>query len=119
MCAIFGFYLNRELNDNDIKLGRKALGMLAHRGPDNSGLWFNKKDGIFLGHNRLSIIDTSSKNNQPMIYNETKLIFNGEIYNFKEIKEKFKDKFSKFKTHGDTEVLLKLFHYYEKKLLIF
>lgn len=119
MCAIFGFYLNRELNDNDIKLGRKALGMLAHRGPDNSGLWFNKKDGIFLGHNRLSIIDTSSKNNQPMIYNETKLIFNGEIYNFKEIKEKFKDKFSKFKTHGDTEVLLKLFHYYEKKTFNF
>ncbi len=119
MCAIFGFYLNRELNNNDIKLGKKALKMLAHRGPDNSSIWFDKKDGIFLGHNRLSIIDTSSKNNQPMIYKETKLTFNGEIYNFREIKEKYKNKFSEFKTHGDTEVLLKLFHYYEKKAFSF
>ena len=88
MCAIFGFYLNRELNINDINLGKKALKMLEHRGPDDSGTWFNKKEGIFFGHNRLSIIDTSSLNKQPMSYNGTTLIFNGEIYNFEEIKKK-------------------------------
>ena len=115
MCAIFGFYLNRELNINDINLGKKALKMLEHRGPDDSGVWFNKKEGIFFGHNRLSIIDTSSLNKQPMSYNGTTLIFNGEIYNFEEIKKKYKNKFPKFKTRGDTEVLLKSFHYNEKK----
>ena len=115
MCAIFGFYLNRELNIDDINLGKKALKMLTHRGPDDSGVWFNKEEGIFFGHNRLSIIDTSSVNKQPMNYNDTTLIFNGEIYNFKEIKEKYKNEFSKFKTHGDTEVLLKSFHYHEEK----
>ncbi|MBD1109341.1 asparagine synthase (glutamine-hydrolyzing) [Pelagibacterales bacterium SAG-MED50] len=117
MCAIFGFYLNRELNINDINLGKKALKMLEHRGPDDSGVWFNKKKGIFFGHNRLSIIDTSHLNKQPMSYNGTTLIFNGEIYNFKEIKKKFENKFPKFKTLGDTEVLLKLFHFNEKKTL--
>ena len=115
MCAIFGFYLNRELNINDINLGKKALKMLEHRVPDDSGVWFNKKEGIFFGHNRLSIIDTSSLNKQPMSYNGTTLIFNGEIYNFEEIKKKYKNKFPKFKTRGDTEVLLKSFHYNEKK----
>ena len=115
MCAIFGFYLNRELNINDINLGKKALQMLEHRGPDDSNVWFNKKEGIFFGHNRLSIIDTSSSNKQPMSYNGTTLIFNGEIYNFEEIKKKYKNKFPKFKTRGDTEVLLKSFHYNEKK----
>jgi len=115
MCAIFGFYLNRELNINDINLGKKALTMLEHRGPDDSGVWFNKKEGIFFGHNRLSIIDTSSLNKQPMSHNGTTLIFNGEIYNFEEIKKKYKNKFPKFKTRGDTEVLLKSFHYNEKK----
>jgi len=117
MCAIFGFYLNRELNINDINLGKKALKMLEHRGPDDSGIWFNKKKGIFFGHNRLSIIDTSPLNKQPMSYNGTTLIFNGEIYNFKEIKKKFENKFPKFKTLGDTEVLLKLYHFNEKKTL--
>ena len=117
MCAIFGFYLNRELNINDINLGKKALKMLEHRGPDDSNVWFNKKEGIFFGHNRLSIIDTSSANKQPMSYNGTTLIFNGEIYNFEEIKKKYKNKFPKFKTRGDTEVLLKSCHFNEKKTL--
>ena len=108
MCGIFGFYLSRKLIDNDIKVGLEGLKNLNHRGPDDSGFWCDKEKGIFLGHNRLSIIDTSNKNSQPMKYSDTIISYNGEIYNYLDIKKKFKNDFSSFSTTGDTEVLLKL-----------
>jgi len=108
MCGIFGFYLSRKLIDNDIRVGLEGLNVLNHRGPDDSGFWCDKEKGIFLGHNRLSIIDTSNKNSQPMKYSDTIISYNGEIYNFLDIKRKFKNDFSSFSTTGDTEVLLKL-----------
>ena len=108
MCGIFGFYLSRKLIDNDIRVGLEGLKGLNHRGPDDSGFWCDKEKGIFLGHNRLSIIDTSNKNSQPMKYSDTIISYNGEIYNFLDIKRKFKNDFSSFSTTGDTEVLLKL-----------
>ena len=108
MCGIFGFYLSRKLIDNDIRVGLEGLKGLNHRGPDDSGYWCDKEKGIFLGHNRLSIIDTSNKNSQPMKYSDTIISYNGEIYNFLDIKRKFKNDFSSFSTTGDTEVLLKL-----------
>jgi len=110
MCGIFGFYLSRKLIDSDIKYGEKALKELNHRGPDDSGFWYDKEQGIFLGHNRLSIIDTSKKNSQPMKYNDTIISYNGEIYNYLDIKRKFKNDFANFETNGDTEVLLKLWN---------
>ena len=108
MCGIFGFYLSRKLIDNDIRVGLEGLKGLNHRGPDDSGFWCDKEKGIFLGHNRLSIIDTSNKNSQPMKYSDTIISYNGEIYNYLDIKKKFKNDFSSFSTTGDTEVLLKL-----------
>ena len=108
MCGIFGFYLSRKLIDNDIRVGLEGLNVLNHRGPDDSGFWCDKEKGIFLGHNRLSTIDTSNKNSQPMKYSNTIISYNGEIYNFLDIKRKFKNDFSSFSTTGDTEVLLKL-----------
>lgn len=110
MCGIFGFYLSRKLIDSDIKYGEKALKELNHRGPDDSGFWYDKEQGIFLGHNRLSIIDTSKKNSQPMKYNDTIISYNGEIYNYLDIKRKFKNDFTNYETNGDTEVLLKLWN---------
>ena len=108
MCGIFGFYLSRKLIDNDIRVGLEGLKGLNHRGPDDSGFWCDKEKGIFLGHNRLSIIDTSNKNSQPMKYSDTIISYNGEIYNYLDLKKKFKNDFSSFSTTGDTEVLLKL-----------
>ena len=61
MCGIFGFYLKRKLVEKDINEGIKYLKLLNHRGPDDSGYWYDKEKGIFLGHNRLAIIDTSKK----------------------------------------------------------
>ena len=107
MCGILGFFLNRPLSDKDIDKGVKALNSQKHRGPDNTSFWKNEDEGVFIGHNRLSIIDLNVSGNQPMIYNETVISFNGEIYNYKELKNKYLSK-QKFNSFSDTEVLLKI-----------
>ena len=82
--------------------------MLAHRGPDGQGIFF--KETIFglvgLGHRRLSIIDLSAAANQPMHYDGLHIIFNGEIYNYDEIRNKLISLGHHFSTHSDTEVIL-------------
>ena len=109
MCGIFGFYLNRRLSDIDVKNGKKYLDLLSHRGPDNTGFFIQKDIGLFIGHKRLSIIDVTDKSNQPMqIGNET-IAYNGEIYNYIEIKNRLISKGYSFDTTSDTEVIIKLF----------
>ena len=83
------------------------LNVIEHRGPDNSGVWNDKSRGIYFGHRRLTIIDKSVYGNQPMISRcrNKVLIFNGEIYNFLEIK-KLLPNHNKLKGTSDTEVLL-------------
>ena len=78
---------------------------LSYRGPDSKGIFTD--EGISLGHNRLSIIDLSASANQPMYDNRQELVmvFNGEIYNFKELKKELESEY-KFKTQSDTEVIL-------------
>lgn len=107
MCGIFGFYLKRKLVEKDINEGIKYLKLLNHRGPDDSGYWYDKEKGIFLGHNRLAIIDTSKKNSQPFTDGNAVISYNGEIYNYLDIKRKYKHVFNNFKTSGDTELLIK------------
>ena len=82
MCGIFGFWLNKKLSDEDIKLGRDNTILLSHRGPDNQGEWYNVDKGIYIGFRRLSIIDLTNASNQPMSRENTTLAFNGEIYNY-------------------------------------
>lgn len=99
MCGISGFNWKDE---NKIATMVKSL---AHRGPDASGIFVDER--ISLGHNRLSIIDLSTNANQPMFDNKKELIvvFNGEIYNFQEIKKELEGEYE-FKTKSDTEVIL-------------
>lgn len=108
MCGIYGqINKNREI-DKDVFL--KSLETLEKRGPDNFGTYFNGNIG--LGHRRLSIIDLSESGKEPM-FNETgtiSIVFNGEIYNYKEIKERLKKKHV-WKSNTDTEVLI---HAYEE-----
>jgi len=98
MCAINGFNFKDE--DLVLKMNRTTY----HRGPDSSGIFLD--NNISLGHNRLSIIDPNTTANQPMESDNGNfvVVFNGEIYNFKELKEELKD--YPFKTKSDTEVIL-------------
>lgn len=104
MCGINGLF---NLNGKPVskEVVEKMNNILAYRGPDAEGIYHN--NNITLGHRRLSIIDLDQNNNQPL-YSEDKryaIVYNGEIYNYKEIKSQLTGEF-KFKTEGDTEVLL-------------
>ena len=106
MCGVAGYFGEEQIPEKNLKT---CQDLMRRRGPDATGL-FKSKDNInfALLHSRLSIIDKSDKSNQPF-YDDLKnvLSFNGEIYNYLEIKKKLQ-KTTKFKTSGDTEVLFNL-----------
>jgi asparagine synthase (glutamine-hydrolysing) len=104
MCGLFGQVSNDRLSDESQLL--IGLTKIAHRGPDGQGVWSDSN--AWLGHQRLAIIDLSSAGRQPMVdsRNETILVFNGEIYNYLELKRDLQAKGYIFKTDTDTEVLL-------------
>ena len=110
MCGITGaLYANPVLGEEQfVRLIKKMSNTLVHRGPDDSGAWVDAQAGIGLGHRRLSIVDLSSSGHQPMISSNKRyvIIFNGEIYNFKEIKTDLQKRGIQFVGHSDTEVLL-------------
>ena len=105
MCGIAGIISkkNTEVNKEDIRIMDTVM---AHRGPDAEGIYIDGNIG--LGHRRLSIVDLSENGNQPMISYDEKyvLVFNGEIYNYIELKEKLMHKGAQFNTETDTEVIL-------------
>ena len=98
MCGIFGII--GEYNEEKAK---HALAKLAHRGRDNCGIIQRKN--LFFAHHRLSIQDTASHANQPLIHEDILLSFNGEIYNFKELRAELISDFD-FKTNSDAEVII-------------
>lgn len=106
MCGIAGYISDKRLD------GAEMLSCLHHRGPDHNGNYtgtaLNKT--IFTGHTRLSILDLSQSGNQPMLSADKSVVltFNGEIYNFKDLKSRFLSKES-FHSATDTEVILKLY----------
>ena len=108
MCGFCGFYLNIQNNVNESK--KILLDMnnaISHRGPDAEGYEFDENEKIFLAHKRLSIIDLNTRSNQPFINkrHHISLVYNGEIYNYVELKEALKNKYE-FTTSGDTEVII-------------
>lgn len=106
MCGIIGF--SGTFEPAALNAG---LRVLRHRGPDDSGLHVDKIAGIGLGHTRLSILDLSPLGHQPMLSADGKvaIVFNGEIYNFHELRQELKAKGYSFRSHSDTEVLLNLY----------
>lgn len=113
MCGIAGF-LNYSLDRNVID---QIQNIQKHRGPDYQGE-FNHKD-LTLLHQRLSIIDLDERANQPFIKGGLAIIFNGEIYNYKEIKAKLITQYNiEFQTSSDTEVLLELYRYEKENCLL-
>lgn len=108
MCGIAGFFSNVDLSNYE-NLISKMNDSLVHRGPDDSGLWFDEKQKIALGHKRLSILDLSIAGHQPMFSDSGRfvIVFNGEIYNHLEIRKKIEVKNSVlWKSNSDTETLL-------------
>lgn len=110
MCGIAGFVdSGLSVDTRDILL-ESMLERMAHRGPDARGKYF---DGpVALGHNRLSIIDLSSDGNQPMQRGRNYIVYNGEIYNYKEIRSSLESSGVIFSTQSDTEVILAAYEKY-------
>ena len=118
MCGIVGIIKKTGIvGQIELDSVQKALKSQSHRGPDANLFWADQK--VVLGHNRLSIIDLSTSANQPFHRDDLGLviIFNGEIYNYKVLKDELLKLGASFNTSSDTEVLLLAFHYFGESFL--
>ena len=116
MCGIAGALSQSDISEVFLS---KMTDVLAHRGPDGEGHWISGDKKVGLGHRRLSIIDLSANGKQPMSYADERyhITYNGEIYNYLELKEELIQKGYQFKSNTDTEVLLALYHDRKEKCL--
>ncbi len=109
MCGIAGYIsLHKKLTEEDLVRG---AGVLSHRGPDADGFFFTDDKTVGLAHRRLAILDLSASANQPMFSADGRfcIIFNGEVYNFRELATQLTCGGKSLKTSSDTEVILELF----------
>lgn len=111
MCGIYGV-INRKVRREQ---AMECLDTMIHRGPDGFGLW--QEDGVTLGHRRLAILDLSSAGSQPMSYANERywMTFNGEIYNFIEIREELQHKGYTFRGNSDSEVIMAAYCEWKEK----
>ena len=111
MCGIIG-WANRSGDTGSISWLEQGLHSMHHRGPDGSGIWISDDHKTVFGHNRLSIIDLSLEGNQPMVNGDGDLCitFNGEIYNYLDLKKELVGAGYSFRSNSDTEVLLAGYH---------
>lgn len=114
MCAIIG-NIGKDINKKQFEASRDVL---SHRGPNAKGVYYDEKNNVALGHRRLSIIDLSDAGTQPFVSNDKRyvLIFNGEIYNYIELKKGLEADYD-FQTKTDTEVLLAAYIKWGKECL--
>lgn len=119
MCGITGVFNHsrrEDVSEEKIRLMRDSM---THRGPDDSGIYINPDRSVGLGHRRLSIIDLSPLGRQPMTDSTGRLYitYNGEIYNFRELRSDLEKEGVFFRSQSDTEVLLYLYKKHGKKML--
>jgi asparagine synthase (glutamine-hydrolysing) len=120
MCGINGIFAYHgaasPVSRDELLLTRDEM---FSRGPDGLGLWISKDDRAGLGHRRLAIIDLSERGSQPMTTVDGRLsvVFNGEIYNYQELRQKLILKGARFQSKSDTEVLLHLYDHYGKDMV--
>jgi len=111
MCGIFGMIVPKG-KQPDPYLVEKCTDRLIHRGPDDHGYFY--KDQVALASRRLAILDLSFSGHQPMTYRNNTMVYNGEIYNYLELKRKLISKGYVFETGTDTEVVLAAYHFWGK-----
>ncbi|MDE6636015.1 MAG: asparagine synthase (glutamine-hydrolyzing), partial [Lachnospiraceae bacterium] len=113
MCGIAGIINKQNIRVNKDEI-RRMNDVMAHRGPDSEGIYIDHNIG--LGHCRLSIVDLSDSGSQPMVSYDKRfvLVFNGEIYNYIELKETLQKEGMLFSTETDTEVILEAYRYWGK-----
>ena len=117
MCGINGILHFQSQRKVDERLLTKMRDSLAHRGPDDQGLYIDKNIGF--GHRRLAILDVSAAGHQPFVSEDNRyvMVYNGEIYNYQAFYSELKSNGFLIKTNSDTEVLLKLYQLYGLKML--
>lgn len=110
MCGITGFLLT-DASASAAAILDSMTDSLAHRGPDDRGTWHDESGLVHLGHRRLSILDLSERGHQPMVSQDARyvLVYNGETYNFPDIRDELEKEGVRFVGHSDTEVLLEGF----------
>ena len=119
MCGIAGIIGTSKSKAQLARTLSNMLSMIAHRGPDGKGIWQTDPGNVHFGHQRLSIIDLNENANQPMLNNGYSVVFNGEIYNHRELRVELEAAGVKFKTeHSDTEVLINGFIYWGIETLL-
>src|SRR5262245_38270258 len=110
MCGIAGCALSPLGSPEQVLEGvNRMVHHMRRRGPDADGVW--SAPGVLLGHRRLAILDLAARANQPMISADERysIVFNGEIYNFRELRRSLEQQGVSFRTTSDTEVLLALY----------
>jgi asparagine synthase (glutamine-hydrolysing) len=124
MCGIFGAVsISTPFERMELDRFKSLTDVVSYRGPDSFGYQsYNWNDShntdsfqIFFGHRRLSILDLSDDGRQPMCFDNISIIFNGEIFNYVELREELQKEGVIFKTKSDTEVLIRLYARYGEK----
>lgn len=108
MCGIVGCYQVGRTQSDLGTVVTKIARTLGHRGPDDGGEWHDAEAGIALGHRRLAVIDLSPEGHQPMVSESGRYViaFNGEIYNFRDLRSELEPLGHRFRGHSDTEIAL-------------
>lgn len=110
MCGITGYWdTSRQISNDQLPIIVEQMSnTLLHRGPDSGGIWVDVETGIALGHRRLAIVDLSPEGHQPMMAADGRyiMVFNGEIYNFLELRKQLEALGHQFRGHSDTEIIL-------------
>src|SRR6478736_6199434 len=115
MCGLAGLLTSRALDAHDLgEYARRMIAPIAHRGPDDSGIWVDETAGVALGFRRLAILDLSPLGHQPMSSASGRYVaaFNGEIYNFAALRHELEPHGCVFRGQSDTEVMLAAFEHW-------